>query len=49
MMLRLLEVIFFLYFLLLIPVIVLFDSQIIKDDLGIPTDLYPEEVRIGVE
>lgn len=44
MMLRLLELIFFLYFLTHIPVTVLFDSQILADEIGIPKDLYPEEV-----
>jgi len=43
-MLRLLELIFFLYFLTHIPVTVLFDSQILADEIGIPKDLYPEEV-----
>jgi len=36
--------VFFLYFLTHIPVTILFDSQIVADDLGIPRDLYPEEV-----
>ncbi|KAF6024491.1 tmem97 [Bugula neritina] len=42
--LRLMEMIFFLYFLISVPIAILFDSQAIAEDLNISKSLYPEPV-----
>lgn len=42
--LRLLEIVFFLYFASHIPITALFDTQAVQSDLGIPKEWYPEEV-----